>query len=321
MDGCAASGEFPTFSLDASRVVPRWIHWQTKNASFWEKCDALSRGTSGKNRIKPELFLTIRVPLPPLPEQVRLVARIEELAAKIEEARGFRKQAAEEVEALLESAINKVFTGSESRFWRKVTFGDEDVLQIIDGDRGKNYPAKMDFTEGGYCVFLNTGNVRKGFFEFSRCEFITSEKDAALRKGKLLRGDVILTTRGTLGNFAHYDDAVRFENMRINSGMVILRPNTNFLLPQYLRVILNSPLFSGQVITMLSGSAQSQLPINKLSLITFLLPSTEKQTQIVQELEGFQAAVDAVKRMQGETATDLDAFMPSILDKAFRGEL
>ena len=72
---------------------------------------------------------------------------------------------------------------------------------------------------------------------------------------------------------------------------------------------------------MLSGSAQSQLPINKLSLITFLLPSTEKQTQIVQELEGFQAAVDAVKRMQGETATALDAFMPSILDKAFRGEL
>jgi type I restriction enzyme S subunit len=73
VDGCAASGEFPTFSLDPSRVVPRWIHWQTKTRSFWEKCDALSRGTSGKNRIKPELFLTIRVPLPPLVEQVRLV--------------------------------------------------------------------------------------------------------------------------------------------------------------------------------------------------------------------------------------------------------
>jgi restriction endonuclease S subunit len=76
---------------------------------------------------------------------------------------------------------------------------------------------------------------------------------------------------------------------------------------QYLQVILNSPLFSGQVIAMLSGSAQSQLPINKLSRITFLLPSTEKQTQIVRELDRFQASVDAVRRLQVEASVELDA--------------
>src|SRR6266542_4491463 len=82
VDGCAASGEFPTFELDKEKVEPEWIHWQTKTRGFWATCDALSRGTSGKNRIKPELFLTIRVPLPPLAEQRRVVARIEELAAQ-----------------------------------------------------------------------------------------------------------------------------------------------------------------------------------------------------------------------------------------------
>src|SRR4029077_12582869 len=39
VDGCAASGEFPTFSLDSNRVLPRWIHWQTKTPTFWKKCD------------------------------------------------------------------------------------------------------------------------------------------------------------------------------------------------------------------------------------------------------------------------------------------
>ena len=100
VDGCAASNEFPTFALDETRVIPKWIHWQTKTRSFWAKCDALSRGTSGKNRIKPELFLTIKIPLPPLSEQRRIVARIEELAAKINEVQGLREKGAEEGDVL-----------------------------------------------------------------------------------------------------------------------------------------------------------------------------------------------------------------------------
>jgi len=74
-----------------------------------------------------------------------------------------------------------------------------------------------------YCLFLNTGNVRKGRFDFSECQFISEEKDQDLRKGKLARNDLVMTTRGTIGNVAFYGDAVKYEHMRINSGMVILR--------------------------------------------------------------------------------------------------
>jgi type I restriction enzyme S subunit len=59
-------------------------------------------------------------------------------------------------------------------------------MEIIDGDRGTNYPKKTDFRESGHCLFLNTSNVRKGAFDFSECDFITREKDGALRKGVLL---------------------------------------------------------------------------------------------------------------------------------------
>ena len=86
--------------------------------------------------------------------------------------------------------------------WRIATF-EKAPLQIIDGDRGKNYPNQAEFSPAGHCLFLNGGNVTTNGFRFSDCAFITAEKDALLRKGKLVRNDVVLTTRGTVGNAVH----------------------------------------------------------------------------------------------------------------------
>lgn len=85
--------------------------------------------------------------------------------------------------------------------WPMTTLGDG-PLEIIDGDRGSNYPKQQDFAPIGHCLFLNAGNVTESGFNFSDCAFISSEKDAALRKGKLRRSDIVLTTRGTVGNVA-----------------------------------------------------------------------------------------------------------------------
>ncbi len=108
VDGCAASGEFPMFELDPSRVMPRWIHWLTKMRPFWDSCDRLSQGTSGKNRIRPELFLTILVPLPPLHEQQRIVAHIEELVGKITQAGELRRESRRDMRAALLASYSAI---------------------------------------------------------------------------------------------------------------------------------------------------------------------------------------------------------------------
>jgi type I restriction enzyme, S subunit len=118
VEGCAASGEFPTFELNRDLVFPGWIHWQTRTRDFWSKCDSLSRGTSGKNRIKPELFLTIEVPLPSLQDQRRIVARIESLSARIEEARGLRQQTNEETGVLATRACSQILDNPRWEFKR-----------------------------------------------------------------------------------------------------------------------------------------------------------------------------------------------------------
>lgn len=84
-----------------------------------------------------------------------------------------------------------------------------DIFQIIDGDRGKSYPGESDFTSFGHTLFLDTGNVKKTGLDFSTTKFISEEKDKELRNGKLILGDFILTSRGTLGNVVYYDENIQ----------------------------------------------------------------------------------------------------------------
>ncbi|WP_066381098.1 restriction endonuclease subunit S [Anabaena sp. CA = ATCC 33047] len=168
--------------------------------------------------------------------------------------------------------------------WIETEF-EKAPLEIIDGDRGKNYPKQSDFSNSGYCLFLNTGNVTSSGFNFSECNFISRERDAALRKGRLQKGDVLLTTRGTVGNTAWVDDTIPYSVMRINSGMVIIRPNTEKLLPEFLYFFLRSPKFGEQVNSLTSGTAQPQLPIRDLKGIKIPLPPLEEQRRIAAILD------------------------------------
>ena len=98
----------------------------------------------------------------------------------------------------------------------RYTIGE--MAEIIDGDRGKNYPHQHEFLDEGYCLFLNTGNVTKAGFSFDSNQFISKEKCDLLRKGKLQRHDIVYTTRGTVGNAAYYSDSIPYEHVSHNSA-------------------------------------------------------------------------------------------------------
>lgn len=153
-----------------------------------------------------------------------------------------------------------------------------DICDIIDGDRGKNYPKSEEILDDGYCLFLNAKNVTQKGFDFESCNFITREKDDALRNGKLLRGDVVLTTRGTVGNLAFYSKNVPYDNIRINSGMVILRMNRSILNEIYFIELFKMKL-SDIKEKIASGSAQPQLPISTMNKIVLMIPPLELQNQ------------------------------------------
>ena len=150
------------------------------------------------------------------------------------------------------------------------------ICQIIDGDRGKNYPRAKDFKTNGYCLFLNAKNVTTTGFDFHKCIFISKERDELLHNGRLNLGDIVLTTRGTIGNLALYTEKVPYNHLRINSGMVILRMNHEKIIDKFFIEQFKMQLKKIKM-KIASGSAQPQLPVSTMSKIPIVLPSIRKQ--------------------------------------------
>lgn len=101
LNGSWGSTEFPLFEPDRTRLNPRWMHWITKAPWFWNACDEHAKGTSGKNRIKPDQFLGIAIPLPPLEVQQSIVARIDTVQQKMQAADELRASIDKDIASLL----------------------------------------------------------------------------------------------------------------------------------------------------------------------------------------------------------------------------
>jgi type I restriction enzyme S subunit len=304
VDGCAASGEFPTFTLDESRVTPKWLHWQTKTRGFWAKCDALSQGTSGKNRIKPELFLTIRVPLPPLTEQRRVVARIEALAAQIHEARTLRHQSVEEAAVLTGNEAARIFDSLGNRR----SLGD--ICETTSG--GTPSRDRMDFYIGNI-PWVKSGELKDTFIKHA--EEHISEQALKTSAAKLFpSGTLVVALYGAnVGK-----TGVLSIEASTNQAVCALFPNKE-LERDYVWWFLRRmrPAF----LEASFGGAQPNISQKIIRETEIPVPPLAEQRLLVAELDALQAEVDALKRLQAETAAELDALIPAILDRAFKGEL
>ena len=319
--------------------------------------------------------------LPPLPEQHRIVAKIEELFSELDKGIENLKTARAQLKVYRQALLKHAFEGKLTVQWREqnqhkletaaallariqteraqryqqqlqqwqTTGGSkpkapkplppltaeelaelpegwialcvENLFEIEDGDRGEHYPTKGDFSDSGYCLFLNAKNVTKRGFAFQQMSFISEQKHLVLRKGTLKRGDIVFTSRGTLGNIAHYNDSIKYEHVRINSGMFIIRNYDDFLTPDFLYYHLNAPIITGQIEKLQSGTAQPQLPIREFKFFRFVMPSKEEQQQIVQELESKLSEVDQLDQTLTTSLLQAEALRQSILKKAFAGTL
>ncbi len=159
----------------------------------------------------------------------------------------------------------------------------------------------------------NASNVTSSGFNFDTCMFVTEEKDKAMNKGHLSAFDIILTSRGTLGNVALYDNNIPYKNVRINSGMLIMRPKTERISAYFIYALLKSGYMKIAIEQFRSGSAQPQLPIKDLQKISFDIPdndtilkTADKQFQALEEtISKNKCEIDKLKALSSVLLAEL----------------
>ncbi|MCT8568088.1 restriction endonuclease subunit S [Glaesserella parasuis] len=302
-------------------IEPKLVSQFTQSAYYRSEISRLSAGGT-INNLKPAYFKEIIFPLPPLETQQKLAKKFTALLSQVAEI----KQRLEKIPVLLKTyrqsvlarAVNGELTNNGILFSKCKL---KDIFTFIDGDRSSNYPKKEEYLSEGHCLFLSTKNVRPYGFDFSEQIYISKEKDEILRKGKLERGDLIITTRGTLGNVAIYDDTVKFEHIRINSGMLILRLQNQKFQNEYFKILIASPVFQSLILEKQTGSAQPQLPAGILKEFEVPIPNIEQQKQITQAVEKHLNFANQLEAQVNAALERINLMTQAILAKGFRGEL
>lgn len=276
-----------------------------------------SKGTGTTFKaITQDVVKNLEIPIPPLPEQERIVSRIEELFSQLDAGVETLKKTKAEI-VLYRQAVFSSVIGKYDGVSKKLS----DIAVTVDGDRGKNYPKKAELTQTGDCLFLTAANVKPYGWSFEDNTFISKEKDSILHGGRLQKNDVVITTRGTLGNVAIYDESVPFDTVRINSCMLIIRVTDESVSPYYLAQYLMSPMFKYQIAKLKSGTAQPQIPANILREIPLKIPSSNDQNAIIGELTGKFSVCDSIEQTVDTALQQAEAMRQSILKDAFEGRL
>lgn len=186
-------------------------------------------------------------------------------------------------------------------------------IEIIDGDRGKNYPKKSELMSQGDTLFLNNKNLISNRLDVSIGEYISKEKDALLRKGKMIREDIVLTTRGSIGNVGYFSKRINQESIRINSGMVIIRNKDESIYTPFLYLMLSSDFCKNQYFELSSGSVQVQLPIRDLKYLNILDIPLEKQKRIFEIID----SLDSKKELNSQMIDTLEDTASTLFKRWF----
>ncbi len=253
---------------------------------------------------------------PPLDKQRRVVERIEELATQIHEARMLRQQAAEEADALVASETNSLFVGDAMHRWPTKSLGE--VAEIRSG-------VTLGRTLTGPVVrlpYLRVANVQDGHLdlnEMKEIEILESEAG----KWKLQYGDLLLTEGGDwdkLGRGTVWREEI--PNCIHQNHIFRVRTRPDEFVPEFVAKLISSPV--GKAYFQEASKQTTNLAsINQRQLKAFQVfqPPISEQRRIVAELDSLQTKVHALQRLQVETAAELDALLPAILHRAFKGEL
>lgn len=296
--GTYVSTEFPIFVLDQSSIDPRWMRLVTKWRGFWQACDEKAQGTSGKNRIKPSQFLAIEIPLPPLPEQKALVARLDALAEKTRQVEAHLDAVERDAEYLLALRFRDAIAGAPLRAMAEVA---PLVRREVTIDPEKNY------TELGVRSFY------KGTFHRRT---VPGSDFSWQDLYRVQAGDLIFS------NIMAWEQAIAIAQTQDdgcagNHRMLTCETNPEIAVPGFLWYYFTTEEGFAKIYAASPGTAARNRTMTAPALMAIEVPTPPLATQ--QSFDRLQAEIAALKAKHSAIREANAALLPATLERVFAG--
>ena len=284
-------------------VLPKYIYYRMQIINF---------DHSTHKRYWIQQYSKIRVSVPPLPEQERIVSRIEELFSQldagVETLKKTKAQLSVYRQAVLKEAFGSVY-GTECKI-------DDVCKEIKVGIVIK--PTQYYVSSDGVFAFRNA-NVRRGYIDDCDWVMISKEGHEKNRKSEVHTGDVLISRSGANLGMAS-PVSKRFDGYNA-IDVVIAVPNTEKIIPAYLAHYTNSPMGRSIVKKNERGAAQGHLNVSAYGRLPIVVPSLNYQQAIVEIIDGKMSVCDSIEQTVDAALQQAEAMRQSILKQAFGGAL
>lgn len=308
------SNHITRLRVDTESVTPEWLvdslNFLWSEGYFLKQC----RKWIGQAGINTQMLKIVKIPVPPLDVQKRIVARVEQLTSRIDQAKKLKEEAMKDTEAIMQAALQRIIIEGEEEGWGWKTLGDtlESVRYGISkkaNDQGKGYP------------IIRMININKGIIDYNNMKSVELEKSEA-SKYVLKIGDILINRTNSyelVGKSGLFD---RTDHYVFASYLIRLRIDETKAEPAFINWIINSKVGKDYVSrTCRRAIQQANINAEEIKRMPIPLPPLERQKQVTAFLNSLRNKTEDLRELQTDTNKGLRRLTQAVLRMAFSGKL
>ena len=301
--------------LDEKELAPAFLHRFLYFLYISGKTKPMQRNSTGIRNLQITQYKEIAVPLPPIAEQQRIVAKLDAAFAMINKK---TQTALEKIENtylfqrnLLDAALRGVDATKHSYTLQQL-LDTGWIVSHLDGNHGSDYPRKTEFIDKGV-PYISANCIIEGNVVMGKAKYLSSDRAAQFRKGVARNGDILFAHNATVGPTAILK--TKEEKVILGTSLTYFRCNDETISNEYLLAFMRSQQFIKQYNDVMGQATRNQVPITKQRTFTFLIPEIEVQHKVAKTAGTLTELTTEMVRLTEATIKELNALKAAILSQ------
>ena len=310
--------------IPGNDVTSDWLYYFMRQVDFAHYSHATTLPS-----LKLSTLKSVEIPVPPLSEQERIVARIEELFSELDKAVETLQTTKRQLKVYRQAVLKEAFEGKLTMNWRTQNnvpyhFEYVSVTNIVKKEKNaiKAGPfgssLKKDcYVEYGYKIYgqeqVIAGNEHIGDY------YIDKKKYDELYSCRISPGDVLISLVGTVGKVLILSE--KCEPGIINPRLIKISLDQTVMLPKFFKYYFECDYLKSLYKSKAHGETMDVLNLSIIKELPFVLCSIDEQEEIIQQIESRLSVCDSIEQTVDSALSRADALRQSILKEAFEGRL